>query len=468
MRTPFLGGHTVSRSKNLADNQCINLYASIVETKDGKDVGALYSTPGLKGLDTLGSGPIRGQINAAGDLILVSGHEVYGISGKDNTHTLLGTIATYDGPVSLIYNDLDQVALFDGDQGYLFTGPVPTGGTPFVTTCDCANSNANSPPGVLLYVAGSSCDVLGFPLTTNGSTAPTIDIEGSNTQLTGPTGNPESLTWAVAVDASENIYVISSVQTVAFPSTFQTSILIWDAGSTGNVAPSRQVTGAATQLDSNNVNVGTGVNFAMGICLDDLRNIYACLCRNIILKFETGANGNATGATFVTLGASEELTSLFFDRTRQWIWTLSKQTGGNQKILAFDLNGTQQRSITGNVTQLSQPQQIYLGPDQSIYVADMGNGQINVYDKDASGNAAPVRTFTTPNMGSNGLGGVAVDSAGKAYCSVFRYGSTPNLIEVAAAGASGAVPAIQTMSAPQLGAISADGTPTSPLQLFIG
>src|SRR5690349_6949105 len=145
MRTPFLGAHTVTRSKNLADNQLINLYPEFVQ--GGKDIGALFSTPGLKGLDTVGSGPIRGQINAAGDLIVVSGHEVYGLSGKDNTHTLLGTINTYDGPVSLIFNDLSQVALFDGDQGYLFQGPVPTGGTPLVTTCNCEASQPLPQPG---------------------------------------------------------------------------------------------------------------------------------------------------------------------------------------------------------------------------------------------------------------------------------------------------------------------------------
>jgi hypothetical protein len=146
MRTPFLGGSTVARSRNLADNQLINLYPEIVETKDGKDVGALYATPGLKGLDTVGSGPIRGSINARGDLIVVSGNKVYGLA-QDNTHTLLGSINTFSGPVSLIYNDLDQVAIFDGDQGYVFQGPVPLGGTPFVTTCDCEESESVPQPG---------------------------------------------------------------------------------------------------------------------------------------------------------------------------------------------------------------------------------------------------------------------------------------------------------------------------------
>ena len=41
MKTPFFGPFDIMRSTNLADNQRINIRPEIVETKDGKGVGAL-------------------------------------------------------------------------------------------------------------------------------------------------------------------------------------------------------------------------------------------------------------------------------------------------------------------------------------------------------------------------------------------------------------------------------------------
>jgi hypothetical protein len=74
LRTPFFGPYSVSRSTNLADNLCTNLYPELVEGQtNSKDRGALFLTPGLGLLATVGTGPIWGGKVVNGVLYLVSG-----------------------------------------------------------------------------------------------------------------------------------------------------------------------------------------------------------------------------------------------------------------------------------------------------------------------------------------------------------------------------------------------------------
>jgi hypothetical protein len=99
----------------------INLYPEVVETKEGKEVGGFYNTPGLDLLATVGSGPIRGEhVMPGGLLYVVSGSGLYSISSAWSA-TLLGTIGTTTGPVSIIDNGT-QLAVFDGTAGYCWTG----------------------------------------------------------------------------------------------------------------------------------------------------------------------------------------------------------------------------------------------------------------------------------------------------------------------------------------------------------
>ncbi len=122
--SPILGGHGQSRSLNLADNQCYNLYASLHETKDGKALGALYMTPGLLLQLTAGNGPVRAMHVASGTLYAVSGNSVYSVT-QGLAATKIGTIATSTGPVSIIDSGpFKQVAFFDGQAGYLYASGV--------------------------------------------------------------------------------------------------------------------------------------------------------------------------------------------------------------------------------------------------------------------------------------------------------------------------------------------------------
>lgn len=137
MKTPFLGSYSQSRSKNLSDSQIVNLYPSSVDTKDGKDVAAFYSTPGLTLLCSCGVGPIRGTQQFQGSapampiLYVVSGAAIYTVT-QNFTATLVGPIATSFGPVSIINNGT-QIVVFDGVNGYLMPGGAPLIGAAILT-----------------------------------------------------------------------------------------------------------------------------------------------------------------------------------------------------------------------------------------------------------------------------------------------------------------------------------------------
>jgi len=123
VETPFLGIAYSLRSKSLADQQLINLYPEIVEGKSGSaEVGAFYGCPGLNLVTTVGSGPIRGMLDQEEFLLVVSGNQVYSLDNSYNA-TLLGTIGTSSGPVSMVANSTQQ-AIFDGVRGYSYSGGV--------------------------------------------------------------------------------------------------------------------------------------------------------------------------------------------------------------------------------------------------------------------------------------------------------------------------------------------------------
>src|SRR5437867_1345132 len=94
--TPFLGGAYLARSRILNAQRCINLYPELVETKDGKEVGGLFGTPGMALLATIGAGPIRALHVFNGALYVVSGAQVFRVSTAYSAH-LIGTLTSVSG-----------------------------------------------------------------------------------------------------------------------------------------------------------------------------------------------------------------------------------------------------------------------------------------------------------------------------------------------------------------------------------
>ena len=101
MKTPILGSSYVTRSVNAADNRMVNLYPEIVP-EGGKEPAYLMRAPGLRLLQTVGSGPIRGLWTYGGYGFVVSGDSLYRIDSSWAI-SLKGTVSG-SGPVSMVDN----------------------------------------------------------------------------------------------------------------------------------------------------------------------------------------------------------------------------------------------------------------------------------------------------------------------------------------------------------------------------
>jgi hypothetical protein len=104
MKTPILGSSYVVRSVNAADNRMINLFPEIIP-EGGKEPAFLNRAPGLKLLNTIGIGPIRGLWSFSpndGTGFVVSGIQLYKIN-NNYTATFIGYVSG-TGPVSMADN----------------------------------------------------------------------------------------------------------------------------------------------------------------------------------------------------------------------------------------------------------------------------------------------------------------------------------------------------------------------------
>jgi hypothetical protein len=104
MKTPILGSTYVARSVNAADARMVNLFPEIVP-EAGKEPAFLNRAPGLKLLNTIGNGPVRGLwafSSSDSTAFVVSGTQLYKIT-TSYVATLIGSVAG-TGPVSMADN----------------------------------------------------------------------------------------------------------------------------------------------------------------------------------------------------------------------------------------------------------------------------------------------------------------------------------------------------------------------------
>lgn len=123
MKLPFIGPEAKGVSGFVNHQQSINLYMSL-DPMSEKAKYFLRGTPGLSTFcDTGQSGPTR-RMHILGDkLYLVAGDSVYEITTA-GVSTLLGTITTSTGHVSMADNGV-QVIIVDGtNNGYIITASV--------------------------------------------------------------------------------------------------------------------------------------------------------------------------------------------------------------------------------------------------------------------------------------------------------------------------------------------------------
>jgi hypothetical protein len=163
----------------------------LVDSKSGKEIGALYSTPGLDLVLNVGPGPQRGYEVFKGLLYVVSGSSIYSVT-PGFVSTLIGSIGTSSGPVSIINNG-NQLVIFDGVAGYLLPGGYPltgggigSGGTQYAVgdTINLVNVDGVQSATAQIRVTGVAAGVVtGFVVTFSGAfpTKPTSFAQNSTT-----------------------------------------------------------------------------------------------------------------------------------------------------------------------------------------------------------------------------------------------------------------------------------------------
>lgn len=144
MKIGLVGASYQQRSLPFDAQRSINLYP--VLDQQGKEVSALYGTPGLSLFATAGSAGGRGCFPAAnGRAFVVTGSSVYELS-SDGVATLIGSLQTTTGNVSMDENGL-QLGICDGTYVYIFT--YSTNAFLQVTDVDLPN-----PAGAITFIDG--------------------------------------------------------------------------------------------------------------------------------------------------------------------------------------------------------------------------------------------------------------------------------------------------------------------------
>lgn len=278
------------------------------------------------------------------------------------------------------------------------------------------------PPYNKLWVSGSSCELMSWPLNANGNVAPTINIQGSNTTLTGPLGSNNSFTYAADVDTDGTQYSLG-YWAVTSGSGAQYFISAFSGGATGNIAPIRRVVINNAPVTSYGGELGFG-----GLCVDGHGNIYVGV-GHWIYKFATTANGTVNGTAFVTANAiwgstldTHGITSLYFDVVRQVIWASYQmdQADVQPEIVGYNLDGSNYATVTygGNFIQ---PTQCAIGPLGELYVADVAagpshNGAVYIFTP-PNFNTPSATLYDGSNLWNVGYLGVGADLNGIIYVS---------------------------------------------------
>jgi Phage stabilisation protein len=138
--TGFIGPSYTLQSVNVDCQRCINLYPEMDEEGTGNEgeVASLVSTPGLRLLATLPTGPVRGVFcDSTGQLWAAGGNALYQISSLWGA-SFVGFLNTSEGPVNFEDNGSQLIAV-DGPCGYTWTfglsaTKVPGGFTTTVTS----------------------------------------------------------------------------------------------------------------------------------------------------------------------------------------------------------------------------------------------------------------------------------------------------------------------------------------------
>lgn len=288
-----------------------------------------------------------------------------------------------------------------------------------------------------IYITNSTQNAVTiFAPNPTSASQPLNQIGGSNTQLNGPQYD--------TFDSTKKLYV-SNIN----PGTNSGSITVYQSQATGNVLPLSVIGGSASALGS-----------PRGIAVDSNSNIYvanvtqAPTLASSILVFAAGSAGNISPSSFIA-GSNTGLNfpaGIFIDTNKKlWIANTGGSTG-NGSILQFAItavgNVAPANVISGPLTGLISPTSVILDAAGNIYVTDSTLNAILVFAPSASGNVAPVRTIAGAATKLNNPSDVLLDQSGNLLVTNTATGNGTGSILIFPSTASGNVAPAQTIAAP--------------------
>lgn len=247
--------------------------------------------------------------------------------------------------------------------------------------------------GVLYVSNPTAASILRFnkAAAANGNLAPAAVISGSLTQLSFP----------------EHLFVDGAADRLFVANQGGASVLVFDAISTktGNVAPSRTISGTST-----------GLFQPADLAVDATRDLLYVADNRDVLVFSSASTVSGNTAFARDIHAGFVIAAVFLDAASDRLYLADSAANAiNVYDNASTLNLTvaPSRVLTGAATQLNQPSGIAIDAIGKLIVSNTGGNSITVYVNAAAinGPVAPTITISGANTTLSGPAQIAANKS---------------------------------------------------------
>jgi len=233
-------------------------------------------------------------------------------------------------------------------------------------------------------IADSEVDV--FNAGANGSVSPIRYFYDTTTPLRA---NPNS----IAVDSSGNPWIGQSSPTV---------ILEYSALASGDVTPIADITGGNTDLSNPITTIGP---------TSKIYSVQAQCCTNNVLVFAAGSNGNVAPSQVINANSNAQFVGV--DSSGKIY--VGDQANNDVQVYAGNATGnaTPVATVSGSQTLLNSPTSMAFGYSNNFFIANSAGGTVSIgilqFLSGANGNAPPHANITgsMTNIGAP-IGGVVL------------------------------------------------------------